>query len=70
MQIIFFLIFWKYTLHKCLNSDTADIYLTLYDGDPCHIETSPLIHRAIQFNSMDCPFMIGNSIMKELKIAQ
>ena len=30
MQIIFFLIFWKYTSHKCLNSDTAILFNSLW----------------------------------------
>ena len=38
--------------------------LTLYDGGPYQIETSPLISRANQWTGF---YMIGTSVMKELK---
>ena len=36
----------------------------LHDGGPYHIETSPSICRA---NQRTCAYMIGTSVMKELK---
>ena len=39
----------------------------VYDGSPYHIETSPLICSAKQWT---CFFMIGTSVMKELRVIE
>ena len=48
---------------KCLKSATRALGLLFHDGDPYHIETSPLICSA---NQWTCFYMIETYFMKKL----